>query len=76
MLPAGMMAQNHRYYCEVKGMEKMISYGLKIIFDFGDRKSYGVWDNLKRKLEFVDEDGKEIEFNSMVDVANYMVDRG
>ncbi len=25
----------HRYYCEVKGIEKDLSSGLKIIFDFG-----------------------------------------
>lgn len=69
-------AQTHRYYCEVKGIEKELSSGLKIIFDFGDKASYTIWGDLSSKLKFVDEDGKEIKFNSMVDAANYMVERG
>ena len=76
MLPVGIFAQNHRYYCEVKGIEKKMSSGLKIIFDFGNSQSYNAWGSLKSKLEFIDESGKEIEFNSMVDAANYMVERG
>ena len=65
-----------RYYCEVKGMEKDLSSEFKIIFDFGERSSFNVWGDLTNKLKFVDENGKEIEFNSMVDAANYMVERG
>lgn len=65
-----------RFYCEVKGVEKDLSAGLKIIFDFGDRASFNVWGGLTSKLKFVDDNGKEIEFNSMVDAANYMVERG
>ncbi|MBQ8047812.1 MAG: hypothetical protein IJ196_07805 [Prevotella sp.] len=72
----GVSAQSHRYYCEVKGIEKSLSSGLKIIFDFGNSQSYNAWGNLRSKLKFVDDEGKEIEFNSMVDAANYMVDRG
>ena len=64
-----------RYYCEVKGIEKEVSAGLKIIFDFGTNASYNVW-GISSKLKFVDENGKEIKFNSMVDAANYMVQRG
>ena len=30
-------AQTKRYYCEVKGIEKELSSGLKIIFDFGNQ---------------------------------------
>lgn len=69
-------AQTHRYYCEVKGIEKELSSGLKIIFDFGDKASYTVWGDLSSKLKFVDEKGNEIKFNSMVDAANYMVEKG
>lgn len=65
-----------RYYCEVKGIEKDISPGLKIIFDFGTKASYNMWGDLSSKLKFVDENGEEIKFNSMVDAANYMVQRG
>ena len=32
--------------------------------------------DLSSKLKFVNEKGKEIDFNSMVDAANYMVQRG
>jgi hypothetical protein len=66
----------HRYYCEVKGIEKELSSGLKIIFDFGTNTSYNAWGGLSSKLKFVDEKGEEIKFNSMVDAANYMSDRG
>ena len=70
----GIQAQQ-RYYCEVKGIEKELSSGLKIIFDFGTKASYNIWGDLSSKLKFVDENGEEIKFNSMVDAANYMVDR-
>lgn len=66
----------HRYYCEVKGIEKDLSSGLRIIFDFGTKASYNIWGDLSSKLKFVDENGEEIKFNSMVDAANYMVDKG
>lgn len=65
-----------RYYCEVKGIEKEFTSGLKIIFDFGTETSYNLWGDLSSKLKFVNEKGKEINFNSMVDAANYMVKRG
>ena len=71
-----MSAQQKRFYCEVKGIEKDFSSGLKIIFDFGDKQSYNIWGDLRGKLKFVDENGDEIKFNSMVDAANYMVDKG
>ena len=71
----GIQAQQ-RYYCEVKGIEKELSSGLKIIFDFGTKASYNIWGDLSSKLKFVDENGEEIKFNSMVDAANYMVERG
>ena len=71
----GIQAQQ-RYYCEVKGIEKELSSGLKIIFDFGTKASYNIWGDLSSKLKFVDENGEEIKFNSMVDAANYMVGRG
>lgn len=65
-----------RYYCEVKGIEKEFTSSLKIIFDFGTETSYNMWGDLSSKLKFVDEKGEEINFNSMVDAANYMVKRG
>ena len=70
------IAQKKLYYCEVKGIEKELTSGLKIVFDFGEKASYNMWGDLSSKLKFVDEDGAEVKFNSMVDAANYMVDRG
>ena len=50
----------HRYYCEVKGIEKDLSSGLKIIFDFGTKASYNIWGDLSSKLKFVDENGEDV----------------
>lgn len=69
-------SQTRRFYCEVKGIEKSLTSGLKIIFDFGESTSYNIWGDLSSKLKFVDEKGKEIKFNSMIDAANYMVEKG
>ena len=69
-------AQIHRYYCEVKGIEKELSSGLKIIMDFGNTASYNVWGGLSSKLKFVNEKGEVVNFNNMVDAANYMVEKG
>ena len=35
MMALHSLAQNKRYYCEIKGVEKELSSGLKIVFDFG-----------------------------------------
>lgn len=69
-------AETRRYYCEVKGIEKELGTGLKIIFDFGENASYTIWGSLSSKLKFVDENGEIINFHSMVDAANYMVEKG
>lgn len=68
--------ETHRIYCEVKGVQKDFSSGLKIIIDFGNQASYNIWGALRSELKFVDDNGEEINFNSMVDAANYMVDKG
>lgn len=73
---AGNSYAQQRYYCEVKGIEKELTAGLKIIFDFGNKASYNMWGDLSSKLKFVDENGDNIKFNSMVDAANYMIERG
>jgi hypothetical protein len=70
------LAQNKRYYCEIKGVEKELSSGLKIVFDFGSNPIYSAWGGLKSKQKLVDENGNEIPFNSMVDAGNYMSDKG
>ena len=68
-------AETRRYYCEVKGIEKELGTGLKIIFDFGENASYTIWGSLSSKLKFVDKNGEIINFHSMVDAANYMVEK-
>lgn len=73
-LPA--FAQTRRYYCEIKGIENGFSAGLKIIFDLGDDPTYNISGSLSSKQELVDGNGEKIRFNSMVDAANYMVDKG
>lgn len=69
-------AQSRKYFCEIKGIDKELSSGLKIVFDFGESSVYSIWGGLKSKQKLVDEQGKEIEFNSMVDAANYMTQKG
>lgn len=71
-----MLAQTKKYYCEVKGIEKELSSGLKIVFDFGNNPVYSAWGGLKSKQQLVDEEGEEIPFNSMVDAGNYMSNKG
>lgn len=69
-------AQTHRYYCEIKGAERALSSKMKVVFDFGQNSAYSIWSTLSSKVELVDENGEEIEFNSMVDAMNYMEERG
>lgn len=74
LFPTRMEAR--KYYCEIKGIQKELSSGLKIVFDFGESQVYSIWGGLKNKQKLVDENGEEIEFNSMVDAANYMSEKG
>ena len=75
LISVPLQAQSRRYFCEVKGVEKELSSGLKIVFDFGSNPVYSVT-GLKGSQKLVDEQGEEIPFNSMVDAANYIVERG
>ena len=76
ILPISIYAQSKKYYCEVKGVEKELTAGLKIVFDFGNNPVYSAWGGLKSKQKLVDEKGDEIPFNSMVDAGNYLSDKG
>lgn len=69
------MAQNQIYYCEIKGHEKDLSSGLKIVFDLGISRVYGLT-GLSSKQKLVDENGEEIQFNSMVNAGNYLSSKG
>ena len=69
-------AQTQTYYCEIKGNEKELSSGLKIVFDLGTNPVYGTWTSLDGKQKLVDDKGHEIKFNSMVDAGNYLSSKG
>lgn len=74
LLALGSFAQTKRYYCEIKGVEKDFTSGLKIVFDFGNNPVYSAL-GLKNKQKLVDENGNEIPFNSMVDAGNYLSEK-
>lgn len=65
-----------KYFCEIKDTNKTFSAGLKIVFVFGESPAYSIWNGLKSQQKLVDENGKEIDFNSIVDAANYMSEKG
>lgn len=55
-----------KVYCEIVGTSKMFSKKLTIEVDFGQEST------LFSRETLVDENGKPIVFNSMVDAMNYM----
>ncbi len=55
-----------RVYCELLGMSNFFNTKVKISVDFGQSRS------LTSDERLVDENGKVIKFNSMVDGMNYM----
>lgn len=76
MLVLASNAQATRYLCKIKGIEKDLIAGLKIVFDFENHPTYTIWGGLNGKLKLVDEKGEEIPFNSMVDAGNYLNQKG
>ena len=56
-------------YCEIVGTGNLTGTKVKIEIDFGQAKKY--WTMANDKF-MVDESGKEIKLNSMVDAMNYM----
>ena len=71
ILAVSVSAQAKRYYCEVKGIEKELTSGLKIVFDFGNSPVYSAWGGLKSKQKLVDEKGEEIRVTSKSPCLNY-----
>lgn len=65
-----------KYYCEIKGIGKSFSSGLKITMDFGEHSKYSIGKGVIESKNLVAEDGESLEFNSMVDAANYMEEHG
>jgi hypothetical protein len=58
----------HRVYCELLGTQKFLSQKCNVSVDFGQ--------NPYENSRLVDENGKSITFNSMVDAMNYMGELG
>lgn len=61
--------QPQRVYCELLGNSGMFSSKCKVTVDFGQNTSF--WKGTKDQ-QLVDENGKDIKFNSMVDAMNFM----
>lgn len=58
-----------RVYCQLLGQGKFLSNQVSVKVDFGQKTSF--W-NGGANQELVDEEGKNLSFNSMVDAMNYM----
>lgn len=58
-----------KVFCELLGSTKFMSSKVNVTIDFG--QSVSSWSG-RSKQGLVDENGKAIEFNSMVDAMNYM----
>ena len=54
-------------YCELLGMSKFLSSKVSVDIDFGQQVSF--WSPDRR---YKDENGKAVNFNSMVDAMNFM----
>lgn len=56
----------YAFYCQIVGNENLI----------GQLRLKLLWDNQKEENDIRDKDGNKVEFQSMVDVMNYMSKRG
>lgn len=63
-------AQRHKVYCELVGEQKLMSTKFSVQVDFGQKQKIGYGQFL------VDEKGKRISFNSMIDAMNFMGELG
>ena len=68
LVVAATAQETRKTFCEIVGTGKVLSSKVKIQIDFGQKTSYFG----KYKTFMVDESGKKIEFNSMVDAMNYL----
>jgi len=59
-------------YVEIVGTEKFLSTKMNVEIDFGQRQKY--WTQKDTRL--VDESGKSLELNSMIDALNFMSKHG
>jgi len=67
--------ESHKAYCEIVGTGNIIGTKVKIEADLGQKKITDTWGgDAARKI--VDENGKEIQFNSMMDAVNLFAQLG
>lgn len=70
----GVVAQKpYKVFCELLGTGKLFSNKVTVTVDFGQETSF--WFGASNQY-LVDDNGKAIKFNSMVDAMNYMGKRG
>lgn len=70
----GVVAQKpYKVFCELLGTGKLFSNKVTVTVDFGQETSF--WFGSSNQY-LVDDNGKAIKFNSMVDAMNYMGKRG
>jgi hypothetical protein len=70
MLSMPAMAQSNRIYCEIVGTLKFMSSKIVVDVDFGQQRA------MASNNKLVGEDGKPIQFESMVDAMNHMGEMG
>lgn len=64
VLSISAQTETHNVYCELIGTQKFLSAKCNVQIDFGQ--------NPYENSNLVDEKGKKLTFNSMVDAMNYM----
>ena len=64
---------NQFLYCEIVGESNLLQTKVRVAVDFGKEINY--WTQYRDKF-LVDENGKRIKFNSMIDALNYMAKLG
>lgn len=65
--------ESYKVFCELLGTGKLFSNKVTVTVDFGQETSF--WFGSSNQY-LVDDNGKAIKFNSMVDAMNYMGKRG
>ena len=61
---------NQFLYCEIVGESNLLQTKVRVAVDFGQEINY--WTQYRDKF-LVDENGKRIKFNSMIDALNQLV---
>lgn len=70
---SAMAQESYKVFCELLGTGKLFSSKVTVTVDFGQETSF--WLGASNQY-LVDDNGKAIKFNSMVDAMNYMGKRG